>query len=146
VALRSGRFRLASFQEDWHSADKGGGRRKPVLTAKNDNPGENTGSSGANSRTVLRARGPRPARPVRIECLKYSAPVSRNGKFQVALDLYGAFFLVKAVFLGFAHSSLFGAGKGPFSSVACEQQSSGGDDSEMGLFFESSRVLGGLSA
>ena len=37
-----------------------------------------------------------------------------------AADLYGAF-PVKRLFLGFAHSSLFGAGKAVLRPVACDQ-------------------------
>jgi len=44
--------------------------------------------------------------------------VVEGGRF--AADLYGAF-PVKRLFLGFAHSSLFGAGKAVLRPVACDQ-------------------------
>src|ERR1700730_16871410 len=46
----------------------------------------------------------------------------REGPAKVgfATDLYGAF-PVKRLFLGFAHSSLFGAGKAVLRPVACDQ-------------------------
>src|SRR5712675_2042592 len=49
-----------------------------------------------------------------------------------AADLYGAF-PVKRLFLGFAHSSLFGAGKAVLRPVACDQVRGGRMNSEMGL-------------
>src|SRR6266481_8545656 len=44
----------------------------------------------------------------------------RSSAVRFAADLYGAF-PVKRLFLGFAHSSLFGAGKAVLRPVACEQ-------------------------
>ena len=43
-------------------------------------------------------------------------------KVQFAADLYGVF-PVKRLFLGFAHRSLFGAGKAVLHPVACDQVS-----------------------
>ena len=44
----------------------------------------------------------------------------RSSAVRFAADLYGAF-SVKRLFLGFAHSSLFGAGKAVLRPVACDQ-------------------------
>src|SRR5712664_463385 len=66
------------------------------------------------------------AADTRIE-LRIMRPASRSAKFSAlieevrfAADLYGAF-PVKRLFLGFAHSSLFGAGKAVLRPVACDQ-------------------------
>ncbi len=59
-----------------------------------------------------------PVRPmVGYGCPMSIAPPPRNRQFA---DLYGAF-PVKRLFLGFAASSLFGAGKAVLRPVACDQ-------------------------
>jgi len=46
--------------------------------------------------------------------------MSGLSQIEFAADLYGAF-PVKRLFLGFPHSSLFGAGKAVLRPVACDQ-------------------------
>ena len=56
----------------------------------------------------------------RLEPLAWASRPTGFLAIRFAADLYGAF-PVKRLFLGFAHSSLFGAGKAVLRPVACDQ-------------------------